>query len=86
MRHLLRFLPFVPLLYLASCSGSSGGSAASSAPNTTGAVLVVVDTATGSDAMVQFQVEAAVLEYVDGSTTPNLLGNPHLVTLADPSG
>ncbi|MBL8729618.1 MAG: hypothetical protein JNM25_14385 [Planctomycetes bacterium] len=86
MRHLLRILPFVPCLGLAACSGGSGGGAGNSAPNTTGAVLVVVDTATGSDAMVQFQVDAAVLEHADGSTTPNLLANPHLVTLADPTG
>jgi hypothetical protein len=82
----MRLRPFVPVLYLASCSGSSGNGAGNTTTNTTGSVLVIVDTATGSDALVQFQVDAAVLESADGSTTPNLLANPHLVTLADPSG
>jgi hypothetical protein len=90
MRHLLRFLPLVPLFLFAGCGSSGGGSAGSGAGGTpaptAGSVLVVIDTATGSEALVQFQIDAAALEYDDGSTTPNLLANPHMVTLADPSG
>jgi hypothetical protein len=85
LRHLLRFLPLVSLLCLPGCGGSGGGAGGTSQP-AAGSVLVVVDTATGSDALVQFQVDGAVLEYADGSTTKNLLANPHMVTLSDPTG
>lgn len=85
MRPLLPVLCLVPTLLLAGCGGGSS-SPAGGRTDTAGAVLVVVDTATGSEALVQFQVDAAVLEAADGTTTGNLLANPHLVRLADPSG
>lgn len=89
MRHLLRFLPLVPLFLFAGCGGSgTGGTGVAGTPTptpTAGSVLVVLDTATGSDDLVRFQVDAAVLEFDDGTSTPNLLANPHMVTLADPS-
>lgn len=87
MRHLrpfLRSLVLLPFVLAASCGGS-GGANGTTAP-APGSVLVTVDTATGSDALVQFQVDGAVLVYADGSTTPNLLRNPHMVRLADPTG
>ncbi|MEO6595578.1 MAG: hypothetical protein ABIP94_12565, partial [Planctomycetota bacterium] len=77
-------VPFL-LLPLAACSSGSGGAAASLS-DTTGSVYVVVDTATGSDTLVQFQVAAAVLERSDGSSTANLLREADLVTFADPTG
>jgi hypothetical protein len=88
MRDLLRSLALTPFLLAVGCGGGGGGSGAAdpNAPPAAGAVLLVLDTASGSEALVQFQVEAAVLERTDGTTTPNLLANPHLVTLADPTG
>lgn len=73
------------LLPLAACSGGSNGGAAV-APGTTGSVYVVVDTSTGSDTLVQFQVAAAVLERGDGTATANGLRAAELVTFADPTG
>ncbi|MCA8964181.1 MAG: hypothetical protein H6838_00425 [Planctomycetes bacterium] len=87
----MKILPrLVPLLLclLPACSGgggSAGGNAAAS-PSPIGSVHVVVDPATGSDKLVQFQVAAAALERGDGSTTGNLLRSPQMLTLADPSG
>ncbi len=88
----MKLLPhLVPLLLclLPACGGGGGGSAAGSAtgtPSPLGSVHIVIDTATGTDAMVQFQVAAAALERGDGSTTGNLLRTPQMLTLADPSG
>ncbi|MFY9343303.1 MAG: hypothetical protein WAT39_12480 [Planctomycetota bacterium] len=80
------FLGCVPvaLLALAACGG--GGSSATPAAANDRPVYVVIDTATGTESLVQFQVAAAVLTRSDGTTTPNLLANPEMVTLADPSG
>ena len=83
MRALPRVLPLLPVILalpFAACGGSD------STPKTTGSVYVVVDTATGSDALVQYEVGAAVFEYADGSTTPNVLRESTTVTFASPSG
>jgi hypothetical protein len=85
MRFPSLFFP-VLLSVLAACGG--GGSAASSAPigGSPGSVHLLVDTATGSDALVQFQVAAVAFERADGSLTGNVLPTPAAVTFADPSG
>lgn len=73
----------------AACGGGGGGGApagGNAAPTQAGSVYVAVDTATGSEALVQFQVAAVALERADGSLTGNLLGTPQMVTFADPSG
>jgi hypothetical protein len=76
-----------PLLALALVAAAcSGGSDSSTTARDTGAVQVLVDTATGTDAMVQFQVVGVTLETRDGSSTGNLLAAPQLLTLADPTG
>lgn len=80
-----RSLHLAILLLLPLCACSGGGAAADAA-GTAGAIHVVFDTATGSDALVQYQIAAAVLERADGTPTANLLPAPVLVTLADPSG
>jgi hypothetical protein len=49
-------------------------------------VQVVVDTATGDEGLVQFQVAAAQFARADGVRTGNLLPSPQLVTWSDPSG
>lgn len=72
-------------LALAACSGG-GSDAAATAPGAAGSIQVVVDTASGSDALVQFQVVAAVLETASGVATGNLLAAPKMLTLADPMG
>lgn len=82
-RHLT--LVLFAAMTVAACSGGSGGSSSAST-STTGAVHVVLDTATGSESLVQFQVGAAALEYADGTTTPNVLAEDRMVTFADPSG
>ncbi len=69
----------------AACSRSGDGSVAS-LTQTTGSVYVVVDTATGRDGIVQFQVGAAVFKRLDGTTTGNVLAIPSVVTFTDPSG
>jgi hypothetical protein len=71
-------------LALAACSG--GGTADAGPAPDQGTVSVVLDTATGSDAVVQYQLAAVVFERADGSATANVLAEPMLVTLADPSG
>ncbi len=79
----------LPFVLLAACGGGGGNSGSASGaplPNPLGSVHVVLDTATGSDALVQFQVAAAFLERGDGSTTGNLLPAATMVTLADPIG
>lgn len=71
----------------AACGGGGGAAAGgNAAPGQPGAVYVALDTATGSEALVQFQVAAVALERADGSLTGNLLGTPQMVTFADPSG
>ncbi|MBL9079071.1 MAG: hypothetical protein JNL08_16325 [Planctomycetes bacterium] len=82
----MRSLGLLPLLILlcGGCGGSSSNPAGTT--GTTGSVLVVVDSATGSDALATWQVDAAVLATADGATTANLLANPHQVRFADPTG
>lgn len=73
----------------AACGGGGGGGATAggnATPNQAGSVYVALDTATGSEALVQFQVAAVALNGADGSLTGNLLGTPQMVTFADPSG
>lgn len=84
-RNLSLSLSLLSTLCLPGCSGGGGGSATphQDAP---GSVHIVLDTATGSDALVQFQVAAAALERSDGGVTGNLLPEPVLATGADPSG
>lgn len=72
------------LLSFAACG--SGGSDDAASGSSTGSVYVVIDTSTGTNAIVQFQVAAATLERADGATTGNVLREPELVTFADPSG
>ncbi len=68
------------------CFAACGSGDSNDAANTTGSVYVVIDTATGTRPIVQFQVAGAVLERADGTTTGNVLREPELVTFADPSG
>ena len=84
MRTTLLLPSLVSAALFAGCSG--GGGSSTPGTTTTGSVLVVVDTATGSDQLASVQIEGAVLERADGTTTGNLLANPHLVRLADPTG
>lgn len=79
----------LPFLLLVACGGGGGGTGNASgtpSPSPLGSVHVVLDTATGSDALVQFQVAAAFLERGDGSSTGNLLPAAAMVTFADPTG
>lgn len=73
------------LLSLAACGGGSS-SAGGATVDTTGSVYVAIDTAAGTDALVQFQVGAAQLERADGTRTDNLLAASAMVTLASPTG
>ncbi|MCA8975022.1 MAG: hypothetical protein KDC98_09890 [Planctomycetes bacterium] len=79
---------FLALLVLsaAACTGGGDGGTVTQAPQTTGAVQVLIDTATGSPALVQVQVVAATLATPAGAMTDNLLATPRLLTLADPTG
>ncbi len=81
MKNLLLFASLA-LWSAAACSGSGSGSETT----TTGAVHVVIDTATGADGLVQFQVTGAVLGDGTGAVTGNLLAAAEVVTFADPSG
>lgn len=83
MRILLLPLSFL-LLAVAACGSGSNG--ANAAPAPVGTVTLVIDTATGTDLLVQFQVAAATLERADGSTTANVLPAPVMVTISDPNG
>lgn len=85
---MLRVLKLLPVLLfgLAACSGGGGGSSSSATTGAPGSVHVVVDTAAGSDSLVQFQLAAVALERTDGTSTGNLLTSPKLVVLADPTG
>jgi hypothetical protein len=85
MLRILKVLP-VLLLGLAACSGGGGGASPSATTSAPGSVHVVVDTAAGSDSLVQFQVAAVAFERTDGTSTGNVLAGPKLVVLADPSG
>jgi len=85
MIRLSKVLP-VLLLAFAACSGGGGGANPAATTSTPGSVHIVIDTATGSDSLVQFQVAAAALERSDGLSTGNLLATPELVVLADPTG
>ena len=86
MRHHL--VLSLALSSLAACGG--GGSSSANAGGNPGGgvgwVYVAVDTAAGSDAVVQFQVAAATLGRDDGSVTGNLLASPAMVTFASPTG
>ena len=83
---MIRLSPLAVLLFAAAaCSSGSDGDTANVGPSI-GAVNVVVDTGTGSDAFVQVQVAGARLERIDGAATGNLLVAPVMLTLADPSG
>lgn len=84
--HITKLLSVV-LLPLAACGHGGGSATGAVSPNgAPGSVHVVLETATGSDALVQFQVAAVALERSDGSMTGNLLPSPEMVTFADPSG
>lgn len=76
----------ISFLTVAACSGGSGDASATARAPVPGSVHVVVDTATGSDVLVQYLVGAAVFERADGTTTGNVLRAPEMVTFADPSG
>lgn len=82
LRHLFALVSC--LAVLVSCGG--GGSGGTADAQTTGRVVVVVDTRAGEDALVQFLVAGATLERVDGSQTGNLLAGPTQVTFGDPAG
>ncbi len=77
---------FLLLALLAACSGGGGTANPGASPSPLGSVHVVVDTATGTDALAQFQLAAAFLEDGAGATTANLLPTSEMLTLADPSG
>lgn len=77
-------VPAVALL--AACSGGSGGSADQRPATEPGSVLVVIDTRTSDDTLVQFQVGAVALEDANGAVTTNLLRESDVVTFDDPTG
>jgi hypothetical protein len=79
------FVRFLLPLALVACGGG-GGAGVTPAAGSASTVQVVVDTATGGDCLVQFQVAAAQLASADGTRTGNLLREPQLVTWSDPSG
>jgi len=72
------------LLLAVGCSGS--GSSAGSSASSAGGVRLLLDTATGSPALVQFQVVGAMFETSAGTMTGNVLGAPQMLTVADPMG
>ena len=80
-------LPSILLsLALVACSSGSSNSNAGVAPDDQAAVLVVVETRAGSDALVQFQLAGATLEGPAGDQTPNLLPESTILTVGDPTG
>ncbi|MFN3243980.1 MAG: hypothetical protein ACE37K_20915 [Planctomycetota bacterium] len=82
LRHLFALIS--SFVVFAACSG--GGSSGTADVQTTGRVVVVVDTRAGDEALVQFLVAGVTLERADGSQTDNLLASPAQVTFGDPAG
>jgi hypothetical protein len=75
------------LLLLCSCSGDGSPSTPSVNPaNERGTLSVIIDTRSGDDAWVQFQLAGAMLEYPGGLRTENLLKEARILTVGDPSG
>lgn len=81
---ILRVLILLPALSFAACGGGANSSSGSAAPSSA-SLQLVVDPATGSDLFVDVQLAAAALQRPDGSYTGNLLRDPLLFTLADPT-
>lgn len=83
----MRSLCLWSMLVLAACSGGGNSASGGAQPAPTkGAVRLVVDTSTAADGLVQFLVIGAAFGADNGETTGNLLAQPELVTLADPTG
>ncbi|MCA8951858.1 MAG: hypothetical protein KDE27_20275 [Planctomycetes bacterium] len=82
--YFMRTFTSLALLLAAACSGGGSSGSSPATPSAAGTVEVVIDTATGSDALVQFQVVAATLATDTGGMTGNLLAAPKMLTLADP--
>ncbi|MBK8978467.1 MAG: hypothetical protein IPM29_21425 [Planctomycetes bacterium] len=70
-------------LLAAACSGGSAGTTPDSR---SGAGLLLVDTAAGSDDVITVQVLAVVAERADGQLSGNLLAQPATLVLTDPRG
>lgn len=73
-------------LFLTACGGSSGDARSTTTPEQSGTVLVVVETAAGSDDYVQFQLAGVALEDAVGATSDNLLPASTMLTVGDPTG